>query len=183
MICRTDKTSTAYCTTATQFVSPGDTMLATLRWTKSSPGSRPTISLAGTRLSAQPIQRESGFWIAHRRSKKPGSRLRRSSDQARLFSRSFDSTSGLRGDDHPQDDVVLARGHGPAAGGVGLVRDDHVEFRNHGDVLSAYAPRSERAGEGVGRVGIAGGVPHPPQTAVSPAADRRRRILECLIHL
>ena len=34
--------------------------MATLRWTNSSPGLSPTISLAGTRLSEQPIQRYSG---------------------------------------------------------------------------------------------------------------------------
>jgi hypothetical protein len=36
------------------------TTLATLRWTKTSPGSRPTIWLAGTRESEQPIHRNSG---------------------------------------------------------------------------------------------------------------------------
>ena len=33
------------------------TTLATLRWTKISPGSRPVMTLAGTRESAQPIQK------------------------------------------------------------------------------------------------------------------------------
>ena len=33
------------------------TTFATLRWTKTSPGSVPVISFAGTRLSEQPIQR------------------------------------------------------------------------------------------------------------------------------
>ena len=50
------------------------TTLATLRWTKSSPGSRPTISLAGTRLSEQPIHRYSGVCWAARCWKKSGSR-------------------------------------------------------------------------------------------------------------
>ena len=45
------------------------TTLATLRWTKSSPGSRPTIRLAGTRLSEQPIQSRSGRWMWARREK------------------------------------------------------------------------------------------------------------------
>mgnify|MGYP003694316245 CR=1 FL=1 len=41
----------AYCSTERQLRSVCTTTLATLRWTKSSPGARPTISLAGTRLS------------------------------------------------------------------------------------------------------------------------------------
>src|SRR5690606_38801906 len=48
------------------------TTLATLRWTKSSPGIMPRISLAGTRLSAQPIHRYSGFCWRESFSKKSG---------------------------------------------------------------------------------------------------------------
>lgn len=60
-----------------------------LRWTKSSPGPKPTISLAGTRLSAQPIQRNSGVCVRLRRSKYCGSSSLILSAQTRLFSKSF----------------------------------------------------------------------------------------------
>ena len=57
MTCSTCSASTAYCSTDRQLRSVWTTTLATLRWTNSSPGSRSTISLAGTRLSEQPIHR------------------------------------------------------------------------------------------------------------------------------
>src|SRR5436190_18446861 len=57
-----------------------------LRWTKSSPGSRPTISFAGTRLSAHPIHRYFGFCCRGSRAKKSGSLRRIRSDHARLLS-------------------------------------------------------------------------------------------------
>jgi hypothetical protein len=60
MTCFTFSTSTANCITDRQFRSVCTTTLAMLRCTKSSPGSRLTISLAGTRLSEQPIQRYFG---------------------------------------------------------------------------------------------------------------------------
>ena len=63
----------------------------TLRWTKSSPGARPTISFAGTRLSAQPIQRYAVFWTAQSRSKKSGSRRVCCEAQARLLAKSCGS--------------------------------------------------------------------------------------------
>jgi len=51
MTCFTRNTSIAYCSTERQLTSVCSTRLATLRWTNTSPGSKPTISLAGTRLS------------------------------------------------------------------------------------------------------------------------------------
>jgi hypothetical protein len=69
------------------------TWFATLRWTKTSPGSRPTTWFAGTRLSAQPIQRYSGACWRARRAKNSGSASVIWRDQARLFSKSFSSDS------------------------------------------------------------------------------------------
>ena len=63
MMWRTPSADTAYSMTAIALTSVAGTTLATLRWTKSSPGARPTISLAGTRLSEQPIQSRSGRWM------------------------------------------------------------------------------------------------------------------------
>lgn len=60
MMCSTFSTSTAYCITDKQFRSVCTTTLAMLRCTKTSPGARPMISLAGTRLSAQPIHKRRG---------------------------------------------------------------------------------------------------------------------------
>src|SRR5476651_114758 len=72
MTWRTLRTSTAYCSTDKQFRSVWTTTFATLRWTKSSPGSRSTISFAGTRLSEQPIHRYAGACCAASRWKKSG---------------------------------------------------------------------------------------------------------------
>src|SRR5688572_6466610 len=88
MTCSTRRTSTAYCSTDRQFRSVCTTTLATLRCTNSSPGSRLTISLAGTRLSAQPIQRKRGDCCRDRVSKNPGSRAVIDRAQARLLSSS-----------------------------------------------------------------------------------------------
>src|ERR1051326_4390839 len=63
------------------------TTFATLRWTKSSPGKSPTISFAGTRLSAQPIQRYCGVCWCDRRLKKFGSRCVIAVAHFRLFSK------------------------------------------------------------------------------------------------
>ena len=59
--------------TLKQFRSVWTTTLATFLWTKIWPGISPTIWLAGTRLSEQPIQRYSGFCCSASVSKKPGS--------------------------------------------------------------------------------------------------------------
>src|SRR5689334_12102317 len=64
MICSTLSTSTAYWITDRQLRSEWTTTLAMLRWTKTSPGIRPMISFAGTRLSAQPIHRYLGVCCA-----------------------------------------------------------------------------------------------------------------------
>src|SRR6476661_3534244 len=86
MTWRTARTSTAYCSTDRQFRSVWTTTFATLRWTKSSPGSSPTISLAGTRLSEHPIQRYCGACWEARLWKKSGRRAVISAAQRRLFS-------------------------------------------------------------------------------------------------
>src|SRR6516162_2106448 len=89
MMCLTFKASTAYCNTECTLASKGGTILAILRCTNSSPGPRPTISLAGTRLSAQPIQRYSGVWVWLSRWKYSGSPSLILSAQARLLAKSF----------------------------------------------------------------------------------------------
>ena len=88
MMWRTRSMSTANCTTDSALRSVGTTTLATLRCTNSSPGSRPTSSLAGTRLSAQPIHRYCGVCCLSRREKKPGSRCSISPAHCRLLSQS-----------------------------------------------------------------------------------------------
>src|SRR5690606_14237647 len=57
----------------------------TLRCTNSSPGISPTTSLAGTRLSEQPIHRNSGRCWRASRAKNSGSCARNASDQLRLL--------------------------------------------------------------------------------------------------
>src|SRR5690606_5252705 len=69
----TFSTSTANCSVLRQLRSVCTTTLAMLRWTKTSPGIRPVIWLAGTRESEQPIHRYLGAWMRERRSKKVGS--------------------------------------------------------------------------------------------------------------
>src|SRR5687768_10693734 len=71
-MCFTLRTSTAYCSTERQLRSVCTTTLATFRCTNISPGSRFTISLAGTRLSEQPIQRYSGACCATAGRRTPG---------------------------------------------------------------------------------------------------------------
>ena len=53
-----------------------------------SPGGRPTIWFAGTRLSEQPIQRYSGAWRSARDAKNPGSAATIAAAHARLRSKS-----------------------------------------------------------------------------------------------
>src|SRR4029079_2343249 len=57
-----------------------------LRWTNTSPGIKPTIVLAATRLSEQPTQRYSGDCCSASLEKKSGSCRVIRSDQRRLFS-------------------------------------------------------------------------------------------------
>src|SRR5688572_20878061 len=87
MTCSILSTSTAYCSTERQFRSLCTTTLATLRCTKSSPGLRPTISFAGTRLSAQPTHRYFGVCWAVRPAKNSGSRALTRLAHARLLSK------------------------------------------------------------------------------------------------
>src|SRR5829696_4898067 len=81
----TRRTSTANWTADRQFRSAWTTTLATFRWTNISPGGRPTIWLAGTRLSEHPIHRYRGACWRDRRSKKSGSCRVMSAAHARLF--------------------------------------------------------------------------------------------------
>src|SRR5579859_6888190 len=91
MTCSTLSTSTAYCSTDRQLRSVCTTTLATLRCTNTSPGMRPMISLAGTRLSAQPIHRYLGDCCSARRLKKSGWARLMPSAQARLLAKSSGS--------------------------------------------------------------------------------------------
>ena len=75
---------TAYCSTLRQLRSVCTTTLATLRCTKSSPGRRSTTSLAGTRLSEQPIHKYLGDCCLDKLSKKSGWSLCTRSDQERF---------------------------------------------------------------------------------------------------
>src|SRR6478672_1020556 len=87
-MCSTLSTSTAYWTTVRQLRSVCTTTLATLRCTNISPGSRPTISFAGTRLSEQPIHMYLGACWAMRREKNSGSSRTMAAAQARLLANS-----------------------------------------------------------------------------------------------
>ena len=77
-----------------QFRSLLRTRLAMLRCTNSSPGSRPTISLAGTRLSEQPIQRKGGDWLLNRWATKSGSKPRVSRPRRGCFRTAVEVRSG-----------------------------------------------------------------------------------------
>src|SRR6478735_9388802 len=89
MMCFTFSTSTAYCNTDRQLQSVCTTTLATLRCTKISPGIKPTISLAGTRESEQPIHKYSGDCCSDNFWKKSGWIFLIDSAQLRLFSNRF----------------------------------------------------------------------------------------------
>src|ERR1700679_518428 len=91
MMCFTLSTSTANWITDRQFRSVWTTTFAMLRWTKSSPGSRLTISLAGTRLSEHPIQRYSGDCWRESFRKKSGSLWRMASAQSRFWVKRWSS--------------------------------------------------------------------------------------------
>src|SRR3954462_11233630 len=85
MMCCTFSISTANCTVDNALRSECTITLATLRWTKTSPGSRPVIWLAGTRLSDQPIHMNLGFCCWVRLEKKPGRSRSICAAQARLW--------------------------------------------------------------------------------------------------
>src|SRR5688572_8488152 len=87
MMCFTWRTSVANWMTDRQLRSVWTTRFETFRWTKSCPGMSPTIWLAGTRLSEQPIQRYSGACCRDRLWKKPGSRRVISAAHSRLLAR------------------------------------------------------------------------------------------------
>lgn len=76
----------AYCMADRQFKSLCARMLATLRWTNTSPGNNPINSFAGTRESAQPIHMYSGFCCFAKSEKNVGSLARVFCAHARLFS-------------------------------------------------------------------------------------------------
>src|SRR5499427_9617872 len=93
------------------------------------------------------------------------------------------------GDQHPDHRIVfgeryvsvaLIRALRPRLPHVGLMRDDHVEFWQNGDVLSARAHSGVRALEGARRIRR---VPHPPHIAVSPPASGSERAQFRRIHL
>src|SRR6185369_14596292 len=145
MTCSTFSTSTAYCSTDRQFRSVWTTTLATLRWTKSSPGRRPTISLAGTRLSAQPIQRYFGDCCATSDEKKFGSRSLMRRAHARLLSKSVvsRSTSGhCRSALRPH--VLLRPLH--ELGGALSMRRVGNPFAHPGEIGALADPVHERLG-------------------------------------
>src|SRR5215475_15660322 len=92
------------------------------------------------------------------------------------------------GDQHPDHGFVFAKRDASAAliralrprlSHVGLMRDDHVEFWQNGDVLSARAHSRVRALEGARRIRR---VPHPPHIAVSPPASGSERAQFRRIH-
>src|SRR5206468_7534492 len=85
MMCCTFSISTANCTVDNALRSECTITLATLRCTKTSPGSSPVIWLAGTRLSEQPIHMNLGFCCLVSELKKPGRVFSISAAQARLW--------------------------------------------------------------------------------------------------
>src|SRR4030095_10980972 len=70
-----------------QFESSSATIFETLRWTKSSPGNNPTISFAGTRLSAHPMHKYFGLCCRESFLKNSGSFALMASTQRRLLSK------------------------------------------------------------------------------------------------
>src|SRR5687768_6829317 len=88
MMCFTRRTSTAYCMQDRQFASACSTTLATLRWTKSSPGGSPTNSFDGTRLYKQPNHSNWGTCCWVRRVKNSGSCRVIFAAQVRLLAKS-----------------------------------------------------------------------------------------------
>src|SRR5690349_6057413 len=92
-MCSTLSTSTANWMVLRQLRSVCTTTLAMLRWTKTSPGCRPVIWLAGTRESEQPIHRYFGACSCDRRLKNCGSSARTLAAHSRF--RSSSSFSGM----------------------------------------------------------------------------------------
>src|SRR5258705_4125503 len=87
-MCCTLSTSTAYCITVRQLRSVCTTTLATLRCTNLSAGTRPTIWLAGTGPSEQPIHMYFGACCALSREKNSGSSRTISAAHVRLLANS-----------------------------------------------------------------------------------------------
>src|SRR6188768_2018414 len=112
---RTLRTSTANCATERQLRSVWTTTFARLRWTKISPGSRPTIWFAGTRLSEQPIQRYSGDCWVESLEKNSGSDACILADHARLFANRFVSDFVTRGKVRESGGAGRAENHGNSA--------------------------------------------------------------------
>src|SRR5574343_342898 len=104
-------------------------MFATLRWTKTSPGSSPATTLAGTRLSEHPIQKNSGACRAARRVKYPGSCACLLADQSRLRARISLSTGHplAGGKPAPQPHVIGQTAQvAPRQPGAGYGQEDSV---------------------------------------------------------
>src|SRR5690242_450770 len=132
MTCSTLSTSTAYCSTERQLRSVCTTTLATLRCTNTSPGMSPTISLAGTRLSAQPIQRYLGDCWAARRLKKSGCLRVTPSAQARLLANSCGSLSIIHPHESEAARSLIARGTGSIT--EGPQEDSRPGIRSQGPI-------------------------------------------------
>src|SRR3990167_3574852 len=89
-----------------QFRSVGTTTLATLRCTNTSPGARPVIWLAGTRLSEQPIHMYCGLCCASRSVKNVGFSRTMAAAHSRLWSNMSCSDELMK-----QSEVVEQPGH------------------------------------------------------------------------
>src|SRR6056297_3501633 len=173
MISRTARASTANSSAERRFMSDECTTLATLRWTKTSPGSRPATTFAGTRLSEHPIQRNSGCCRVARRAKYPGSAARRSADHAALrMKRSF-SMGGVHQSvqpaavQHPQTEGLAIRFDEAEAG-------DRQHDRGLEDQAATRMPREggERRRAGMRKCAVGGrGLPQEVQDLRQQGAD------------
>src|SRR5581483_2426602 len=162
MTCRTRSTCTAYWSAARQFKSVCTTTFATFRCTNISPGRSPQISVAGTRLSEQPIQTYAGDCCSASRAKKPGSRATRSAAHRRLFSKSF-ATASIRASPPPvagqtedplRDDVPqhLARAAGDRHRAVPEVLPGPSPARRRARVVHQRRPGAEKLHRGLGEL-------------------------------
>src|SRR6201986_4970381 len=117
-----------------------------LGWTNISPGSRSTISLAGTRLSEQPIHRYSGACWSVSRRKNPGSASTLRSAQARLLAFRLSSIPDLYG--FIGDAAIPATASAPrlgAGGEIAALCHRQATFKQNRGIL-ASASRMRRDG-------------------------------------
>src|SRR6218665_1086348 len=127
MMSSTLSTSTANWMADSAFRSEDTTMLATLRCTNTSPGSRPVIWFAGTRLSEQPIHMYLGVCCFTRPVKNPGHSRSIRAAQARLCTNrsSIDEVMGFAGWLRGLP-AGGARGGGSTGFGKQLAADQHA---------------------------------------------------------